>query len=144
MTLIDLKDAFLSVPIHEDHRKFPMGGDTIQISVSSIQSHQCPLDFHKAHEASDGSPEEAGMHGFYRRLASSGPLQWRLLEKSGSCWMVPFQKITCLGLILDSVQMTLTLPEEQLAVIMEECAKDEHAHPLTHLQLHVGLLHTGS
>ena len=78
MTSIDLKDAYLSVPIHEAP-PFSVEGDTVRIPVPPIRDQQCPTHIHQALEASDGTAEKVGyqMCHFCGRSAPHGRVQVR-------------------------------------------------------------------
>ena len=59
---IDLKDAYLSVPVCKDHRKFlrfVWKHVLLPIPVPTIRLEQCSKGLHKATEASDGPSQEA-------------------------------------------------------------------------------------
>ena len=56
MCSVDLKDAYLSVPIAKHHGKFLARCD-IQVQMSTIWPFQCPKNLHKAAPASDGLSE---------------------------------------------------------------------------------------
>ena len=63
MVTIDLKDAYLSVPVDTEHRqylRFIMGRRDLRIPMSPIRTEQCSEGFHQANEASDGATETSG------------------------------------------------------------------------------------
>lgn len=144
MTSIDLKDAFLSVPIHPDDKKYlrfqwrkelyefnclPFGLTSAPrvftkllrpvMAVLRTQGIRCMVFIDDLLLLSSSRLTLAEITKEARHLLQH--LGFLInLEKSVT---VPQQKITFLGFVLDSVQMTLTLPEEKLETIVEECSK---------------------
>ena len=72
MISINLKDAYLPIPISEEHRKYiPLIHMEGRIPVSPIWPQQCPMSFHEATKTSDGPPlrERDTEHDIPRRQA---------------------------------------------------------------------------
>ena len=82
MVCIDLKDAYLSVPIAQEHRgttQVCMGRPTVRIPVSSIWAQQCPPNIHEAPQVNHVPFEAEGytrytVHDFSGRHAHNGTI----------------------------------------------------------------------
>ena len=60
MVSIDLKDAYLSVPVAKTVSEVQMEGDTLRIPVPAIRPQQCPTSVHQTAETSGSSPQKTG------------------------------------------------------------------------------------
>ena len=113
-------------------------GDTVRVPVPPIRAQQHPTHIHKALEASDGTAEKAGVIFVDDLLlmASSKSeltevtlevitmfLQLGFLINWEKLALTPCQRIRFLGFMIDSLTMTLTLPEEKLARIIQDCSR---------------------
>ena len=128
---LDLKDAYLTVPIHSSHQKylrFQLHGQTWEFKV-------LPFGLSKTHEASGVHTEEAGnqINPLPRRYADNGHKQGGSKETpshssgatSGSSVYnqpekehpLPTQELEFLGFLLNSHNMTIALPACKLHAV---------------------------
>lgn len=140
-TTIDLKDAYFSIPIHADHRKYlkfewnstlfeficlPFGlslaprvfTKVLKPFVASIRNKGIRLviyldDMAIISSSRERSSQEAGI--IVQILESLG----FIINKEKSV-LFPSQKIVFLGYVIDSVARTVSLPEEKLNKVKEQ------------------------
>ena len=145
MMKFDLKDAYYALPGHHSHRKYlrfiyqEVSRQNIRVSVPSLWPVLSSVSNHKDTEASAGSVVVDGYPGcdLYRRHVITPPTEQgaaenlcssgRLLEKLGflvkreKCSPIPCQHLVFLGAVLDSITMTLCLPQPKLTSIVDTC-----------------------
>ena len=143
MMKLDLKDAYYSVPVHAEHRKFlrfAYGGKTFEFQCLPFGLTSAPRAFTRlmtpviAHIRSLGirvviylddilllHQDAKVLHSIFKKVVN-------LLEALGfiinleKCSQGPSQQLIFLGTMLNSVTMTLSLPSEKLSRIR----KDSH------------------
>ena len=131
---IDLKDAYLTVPIWINHQKY-LGSFSVErqharVCLSPLRFSFCPESVHEADETSCSSIDTAGLIIYLDDIlimAESSDLvlhqaasALNLLESLGfivnyeKSHLVPTQEIEFLGLLVNSKNLTLILPGEKL------------------------------
>ena len=143
MTSVDLKDAFLSVPIHASHRKFlrfrwwgamfefqclPFGLTSAPrvftklmkpvMAVLRRRSIRCMIFIDDVLLLSQSKEELSKITTeFTLMLHCLG-----FLVNVGKSVLTPSQSLTYLGFHLNTVEMTLSLPKEKLEAIIQSCS----------------------
>lgn len=144
MTSVDLKDAFLSVPIHSAHRKllrFRWQGRLYEFQCLPFGLTSAPRIFTKLMKPVMAilrrrsircmifiddilllSQSREELFQITQEFAKLLGLLGFLVNADKSI-MTPCQSLTYLGFMVDSVQMTLTLPMEKLELIIQDCCR---------------------
>lgn len=153
MTSLDLKDAFLSVPIHADHRKylrFQWQKELYEFTCLPFGLTSAPRVFTKLMKAVMAVLRRRGIRCmiFIDDLLFLSASRLELIEITKEAMILlkhigflinleksqimPQQRIVFLGFILNSIKMTMSLPEEKLAKVVEESSR---AMQQTHLSV---------
>lgn len=142
MVSIDLKDAYLSVPIHQDHRKylrFLWKGTTFEFQCLPFGLSSAPRVFTKLIKPVMALLRKQGIRSliFLDDMLLMAESKEELEKKTQEVltilrllgfrinWeksqLTPSHRIIYLGLIIDSMQMTFTLPEQKVQRTVAEC-----------------------
>ena len=141
MISIDLKDAYLSIPIDERDRRYLrlIWVNTTYEFQSPLRAQQCTKGFHEAAEARDGPPEQRGLRSMiflYNMLLMGESRQDLQLQSQevlsllrllgfrinwGKSQLTPSQQLTYLGLVTNTTLMSLTLPQVKVQKILKGC-----------------------
>lgn len=131
---LDLKDAYLSVPIHPSHQKFlqfQWGGQTWQFKVLPFGLSSAPYTFTKLMKPVVSALRRLGIHLILYRddMLIMGENKRKLQGHLASALMLlialgfivnlkksivtPTQELEFLGFLLNSAKMTISLPTEK-------------------------------
>ena len=140
-TTIDLKDAYFSIPIHADHYKylrFEWNSTLFEFICLPFGLSSAPRVFTKVLKPFVASIRNKGIRlviylddmaiiSSSRELSSQeAAIVVQILESLGfiinreKSVLIPSQKIVFLGYVIDSVAMTVSLPEEKLNKLKEQ------------------------
>ena len=140
-TTIDLKDAYFTIPIHRDHYKylrFEWNSTLFEFICLPFGLSSAPRVFTKVLKPFVGSIRNKGIRlviylddmaiiSSSRELSSQeAAIVVRTLESLGfiinkeKSVLIPSQRIVFLGYVIDSVAMTVSLPEEKLNKLKEQ------------------------
>ena len=140
-TTIDLKDAYFSIPIHADHYKylrFAWNSTLFEFICLPFGLSSAPRVFTKVLKPFVASIRNKGIRlviylddmaiiSSSRELSSQeAAIVVQILESLGfitnkeKSVLIPSQKIVFLGYVIDSVAMTVSLPEEKLNKLKEQ------------------------
>ena len=143
MVSIDLKDAFLSIPIHEPHRKlllFRWRKNLYEFQCLPFGLSSAPRTFTKVMRLVMGLLRSRGIRCIIfiddvllisnskQVLGEVTQETLLLLQHLGfrinweKSVLKPCQRITYLGFIVDSLSMTIVLPDEKLQNIRRDCS----------------------
>ena len=144
MTSLDLKDAFLSIPIHEDHKKvlrFRWRDTLYEFQCLPFGLTSAPRIFTKVMKPVMAVLRKRGIRCmiFIDDILLLSPSRAELVQITEETMLLlqhlgfllsleksvlhPVQRITYLGFNLDSVHMTLSLPEVKLELLLQECSR---------------------
>ena len=142
MVKIDLKDAYLTVPVHPSHRRllrFIWKGIRYQFKVLPFGLSTAPRTFTKLLRPVAAKLREQGlrlviylndfllMADSAEKLPAHTQILVNLLQELGfvlntkKCVLEPSQIIEFLGFVVNSRLMTILLPEEKMEKVKKEC-----------------------
>jgi ribonuclease HI len=162
---IDLKDAYLHVPIHESYRKYLqlcVAGKRYQFKAMPFGLNIAPQAFTRILKAAllplrksgirmvaylddicviAKSKEEALKHGL--KVTAHLEKLGFIINQKKTC-LIPKQCREFLGLLVDTTNMTLAVPSEKMKRIKREAKKISHSEtwPLRKLAATIGLLNS--
>ena len=142
MLKLDLKDAYFSISIHKKHRKylrFPWGNKLYEFQAMGFGLGPGPQIFTKVMKPLVSFLRRLGVRlviylddilvlnqSEVQLLRDLNSLRW-LLEHLGflinwkKSMIIPTQQIEFLGFVINSVNMTISLPIEKIAKIADKC-----------------------
>lgn len=142
MGKIDLKDAYLTVPIHREDRRFlrfSWKGERLQFTSLPFGLATAPRTFTKLLKPVAEHLRRQGLRviiylddillmadsretfGRHMRILTDTLQQLGFILNQGKCVQEPQQRIEFLGFCVDSRTMTLSLPQPKVAKIEKEC-----------------------
>ena len=163
MTILDLKDAFLGIPIKREHckyLKFVFDGNVLMYIVLPFRYTGSPRIFTKILRVIASRLRRDGhIVTFYlddswqcgrnfKICSKTCQATFKLITSCGfipnmqKSKLIPSQKIVALGTVIDSVSMTISLPKEKEEGIMELISDVLHStwFPIRHLAKLIGKL----
>ena len=156
MAWVDLKDAYFSMPVHTDHRKFlrfAWNGCLYQFTCLPNGLAEAPRKFtkmmkvpfstlrKKGHDNSAYLDDSYLQGDNYEDCAHNIRDTVTLLDSLGftvhptKSVLVPTQILVFLGFVLNSIYMTVTLTRDKADKIQKACQKLLHAQSITIRQL---------